>query len=70
MDATGLLNDYHVDFRASADMNETTTVSAYRVEGWSQDYAFFQDASNFTIPTMLIPRSLVRCVRLVRNEVK
>ena len=54
------LTRYRIDYRQRDDNDATgSVVSAFRVEGWSEDYAFFANPANLAEPTLLVPRELV-----------
>lgn len=63
-----MLQQYFVVFRASAALDiqdvDGRVISAFRVEGWTKDYAFFGNPEDMSSPTVLIPREIVAEVRL------
>jgi hypothetical protein len=65
MDANGLLNHYVLDLRPAADRPDRQGVDAFRVEGWREDYAFFQNPHDLREATLLVPREIVAMVRKV-----
>lgn len=58
------MNQYLVYFREGKAKVDATTVKAFRVEGWSNDYAFFGHPGNLGEPTRLFPREIVEKVEL------
>jgi hypothetical protein len=53
------VNEFYVRFRPNIGDDRGMTLNAFRVEGWSNDYAFFDDWQDLSSPTTLIPREIV-----------
>ena len=51
---------WNIKYRCENDgVKGLRKVSAHRVEGWRQDYAFFGNYDDTALPTLLVPRELV-----------
>lgn len=60
---------YLVHYRPDAGMDcNARVVTAHRVEGWSEDYAFFGHPKNLEEVTKLIPRDLVSYVEMTYDQ--
>ena len=55
-----------VEYRDPQATPKTTTVDCWKVEGWTSDYAFFDEDGRVF---MLIPREIVRVVGRVGNVI-
>ena len=64
-----MLNIYTVFYRQDAGAEvDHTVVTAFRVEGWASDYAFFGHPGDLSAPTVLIPRDVVLEVNMESSE--
>lgn len=60
------MNRYIVVWHPEAGMGgDCLHTSAHKVEGWSEDYAFFGHPYDLGLVTRLYPRKLVRSVELI-----
>ena len=61
------MNTYMVAFKPNADTDAAEEIiTAHRMEGWQQDYAFFGHPSAEGVLTELIPRDLVLRVFMLK----
>lgn len=56
------VNEFYVRFHPNIGDDRGMTLNAFRVEGWSEDYAFFDDWQDLSSPTTLVPRNTVEYV--------
>lgn len=61
----GLRNHYMIRFRPDADtQTDAMMIQAHRVEGWDNDYAFYGHHTKLDEVTRLVPREIVRDVKM------
>lgn len=59
------MNQYLVVFRSEEEVGfDAIAVSAHRVEGWTNDYAFFGHPQFLDEITRIYPRNIVRSVEM------
>ena len=53
------MDSWRVSYRPDSGIEYATYIPARRVEGWTEDYAFFAHPTSLGIATTLIPRAIV-----------
>jgi len=64
------MHQYLVVYRSEVaeEYADARSFKAHRVEGWSEDYAFFGHTTRMDVVTRLIPRRIVREVSMVYDD--
>lgn len=63
------MDQYRINYRENVDVPaDAQVVRAHRVEGWSEDYAFFSHPTDMDRVTLLVPRSIVKDVTMDYDE--
>lgn len=62
-----MMNEYLVVFRDGANEIKAIHEYAHRVEGWSNDYAFFGHPTALGEVTVIYPREIIQRVQMVHR---